>query len=759
MKLMGLPIMKSWLIVVALAAGLVGCSGGGGIGCSGGTVPIGGSGGASGASCGNVTPPSTAPKIAVVTSATTVTSASPATITATVVDASNAPVAGTVVNFSVTSTVGSLSATSALTDANGNASVLLSPATGANSGADAVVATATVDGTAITAQVGYQLSAVSAAFDTFTVDAANGGVAGTALAPYGQTQLTLTLTGVSSASPAALVITSDCVARGKATISPSSTTNTTGTATFIYKDSGGCGSVLTNDTVTASITGSSVAPATTTVYLTSPTVNSITFDTATPPQIFLKGSGYGESSTVKFKIVDTAGNPLPNQAVNLTLSTFAGGLTLDGKPAAGTSPPDNGVPLEVKTSDADGFVSAIVNSGTVPTPVRVIASLQNGVQTVSSILVVATGLPAQQNFSLSQQTINIEGAQIDGTTNSYTVRAADRSGNPVPDDTAIVFWSETGGQVHAFATTSSKANGIAEATTPFQTGGVRPDDGRVTVVAYAIGEESFVDLNGNNIWDANEPFGDLGDVLKDKQYDNHFDLSWDEFTSLQDLAPSLKTTCASFPAYPQFTLDASTPSIPGTCSGTWSGKTYVRQAAETVLSTSHPRPLWVGKSTNTLNEGLDAGCTVVPLRTAPAYRIDPTGTVSGTTNFYNVMPTTTEDVNLAPVSAAGDNVWWTGGNIDGSIAMLLADENPIRLNPMAAGTTITAVTSTDQFSVSIAGGSPVPNSHDATTFYLQYKSTGALLANVSITVTSPSGAATTFPVVLNLHNRTTTCAK
>jgi hypothetical protein len=753
MKHMGLPIMKSWLIVAALAAGLVGCSGGGSTGCSsGGTTPIGGSGGSSGGSCGGGTTVPKTPTISVVASATTVTSATPATITATVVDANNAPVAGAVVNFSVSATVGSLSATAALTDASGNASVLLSPATGANSGADSVIATTTVDGTAITAQVGYQLSAVSAAFGTFTVDPLVGGSASAALPAYGQTQLTLTLTGVSGASPAALVVTSDCVARGKATISPSSTTNTSGTATFIYKDTGGCGSLLATDSVSVSITGSSVAPATTTVYLTSPAVNSITFDSATPATIFLKGSGYAESSTVRFKVVDSAGNPLPNQSVGLTLSTFAGGLTLDKLPAAGDSPPADGLPLETKKSDADGFVSAIVNSGTVPTPVRVVATLDTGtsvIKTVSSTLSVATGLPTQVNFSLSQSTINIEGANFDSAPNTYTVRAADRSGNPVPDSTAIVFWAESG-QITASATTVT-AGGTSSATAAYVTEGHRPDDGRATILAYAIGEESFVDLNGNNIWDANEPFGDLGDVSKDMQFDNHFDPLRDEFVSLQDLGSASQTTCASFPTYPQFTTSQNSPSVPGTCSGSWSGKTYVRAATETVLSTVTPNPLWFSKSTSNSGEGLDANCTVVALRDRPAYVIDPSGTVSTPKNYYDI---------------AGDSVWYTGvdsaGNprTNGVLQIVLADSNPIRLNPIAAGSTITALSSTDNFTVSVAGGSPVASSADATVLFLQYKSIGPTLANFSVTVTSmPSKTTTTFPLVVQIGARPSACTR
>ena len=72
----------------------------------------------------------------------------------------------------------------------------------------------------------------------------------------------------------------------------------------------------------------------------------------------------------------------------------------------------------------------ILNSGTIPTPVRVKATLAgSSISTVSSSLSIAVGLPSQLNFSLSQGTKNIEGYNIDGTPNTYQIIASDRSGS------------------------------------------------------------------------------------------------------------------------------------------------------------------------------------------------------------------------------------------------------------------------------------------------------------------------------------------
>jgi hypothetical protein len=43
----------------------------------------------------------------------------------------------------------------------------------------------------------------------------------------------------------------------------------------------------------------------------------------------------------------------------------------------------------------------------------------------------------------------------------------------------------------------------------------RPADGRVPLLAYAIGEESFTDANGNGVFDTNEAFVDSSEAFED----------------------------------------------------------------------------------------------------------------------------------------------------------------------------------------------------------------------------------------------------
>ena len=689
MNFQGIQTMSKWrnlAAVISVVFALAGCSAGG----EQSTKTSSGTGG--------TTTPAT---ISLSLSSTTVASAAPVTVTATVHDGSGNAVSGAVVNFEVNATIGALSASAALTDSSGVASVSLSPATAATSGADNVIATTTVGTTTLTAQRGYQLSATTAAITSFTV---NTGTSSTSALPaYAQALLTVNLSGVSPSAPATLTVTSACVAAGKATISPATTTNSSGVASFTYKDTGGCGSTLTSDTVTVSIAGSTTS-STAQIYLTSPTANSITFTSATPNTIFLKGSGNVESSTVKFEVVDTDGNPLPGQVVTLNLSTFAGGLLLN----------QGSVPV-METSDSNGFVSVIVNSGTVPTPVRVTAALASGVNTVSSNLAVVTGLPSQLNFSLSELNINIEGWNYDGVPNTYTIYAADRSGNPVPDGTTVLFWAE-GGQIQGSASTST-TNGISGTTASYVSSSPRPSDGRVTILAYAIVEESFVDLAGTNVYQAPDPFQDLGNVVKSKLFDGVYDPANDEVVSLSALgATSSGVACVSFAAsYPQFALNNTIPNQPGTCDGQWTGKTYVRRAVETVLSSTTPNPMLSASV-------LPGSCTAE--------------------SIYATPQTLGSAVRVFPV--VENQTIYVGSNVtSGSFVILAADDNAVRLNPMAAGSLISAAPVQSgglaSASVAVSGGTYVyPSTPDAQSVPVNF-------AFASTTVTPSSGAASGVP--------------
>ncbi len=702
-----MTFLKRFVSLLALLA-LASCGGGGSGSGTSGFGPGSGSGSTPGTGTG------AAASLSVTLSNSTVSSAAPVTVTATALDATGQPAANLVVSFTSTNKLGTFSSPTALTNASGVATVTLSPSPSSTSGADTVVATATVGTTLVTGSVGFSLVATTATITSFTT--ATGSASATPLSAYGQTILTVGLSGASSATPVTLSVASACVAAGKATISPATVSATSSPVTLTYKDTGGCGSTLSADTLTASISGTSAQQALQ-LYLSSPQANNIVFVSATPQTIYLQSTGLTTSSQVVFQVNDAANNALPGQVVSMNLSTFAGGLTLNG----------GQVPIN-QTTDSNGRVTALVNSGTVPTPVRVTASLSGGISTVSSNLAVAVGLPSEQNFSLSQRQINVEGYNRDGTSNSYTIIASDRLGNPVPDGTAVNFVAE-GGQVQAVTFTAS-SNGLSSATAQFQTAQPRPADGRITVLAYALGEKSFIDANGNNVYDSGELFQDLGNPYLDTLFNGQFGSSPNNQYVTQSPSGSSACNPSALPA--SLAPDVSVPIQPGTCTGSW-GKAYVRRAVETIFSTSAARPVWGPASGSQWPGGSAVSSGSCPSLTllrpnsvsAPAY--DASGNAI-TSAYYPV----------------GGAVLYVGGVTSGVISFLVSDANPTALNPVAAGSTI-SVSATTGLTVSLAGGSPVPSTSAPSGASINYAfASGVTSGTLTMTITSPSGLATTL---------------
>ncbi|MFZ4649276.1 MAG: beta strand repeat-containing protein [Rubrivivax sp.] len=678
-------------------------------------------------------------------SSTSISSAAPATVTATLIDARGSPVPGQVITFATVRGLARTNVGTSLTDSAGTATVVLSPTSPTGAGADEIVGSVTFAGASLSDTKGFQINATNVALSFAALPA------GFRLAEYGQTTLTLNLTGASVGAPVNVSISSSCVSQGKATLSPSTLTATGATAALQYRDNG-CGALQTTDELQAVVVGSANA-ASLSLPLSRPGVSSIGFVQALPEAIYLKASGFVESSNVTFEVRDAAGNPLRDEPVRLTLLTGAGGVLMEGKGV--------GEAFDAR-SDAQGRVAVRVNSGTLPTPVRVLASISltggTVVSTVSSNLSVGIGLPSQLNFSMSMGSRNIEGYNIDGTANTYNIIAADRSGNPVPTGTSINFVTE-GGTVEAIKQTQL-VNGLARATANFISAEPRPVDGRVTVVAYALGEESFIDLNGNNVYDSGEPFQDLGNIFKDRNFDGVFDPAIEEFVPV---GINNGSACVSS-GNPLLDLDPNIPSIPGTCSGTWSGagQVYVRRAVETVLSTSTARPLWasVGQAGSA---GLESGCSRVRLQTGAQ------------------LPTAAAPPSRIFAQVGGDT--WYSTAAEGSLRFITADANPgrlktglpadfdrtdasnyivlPRLNPMAAGTTITATSPTTGFNPTVSGGTPVADTSEATYSVVGYSFTDATVTRGTLFVTfkSPSGLGTTVEIVVDRsRNATTTCA-
>jgi hypothetical protein len=299
----------------------------------------------------------------------------------------------------------------------------------------------------------------------------------------------------------------------------------------------------------------------TTVSVAAPVANAITFVSAAPQQVFLAGSGAVEQSQLTFKVFSSSLAPIANQSVNFSIITNPGDVGLS---ASGSVAPVTG------NTDSNGEVTVSIFAGTIPGPVKVRASLPNSpVFAESQNITVASGPPAQSALSLSVETFNIEGANLDGTRTRLTARVADRQGNAVEDGTVVNFTAE-GGQVERSCATA-RNNNISSCSVAFETQDPRPSNGRVSVLAYTEGTKDFVDNNGNNKFDSGiDTLLDIGDAYRDDNENGIYELG--EF-----LIPRLGTVaCAGF--------GAPGPARANTCNGRLS--TTVRKQAVILFSSS-----------------------------------------------------------------------------------------------------------------------------------------------------------------------------
>ncbi|MDD2732800.1 MAG: hypothetical protein PHF56_02575 [Desulfuromonadaceae bacterium] len=291
-----------------------------------------------------------------------------------------------------------------------------------------------------------------------------------------------------------VVFSSTQATAGYATInSPIRSVNGVATATYQAL------TVVGSDTIKASISGSSV---TTSLSVNPLAASAISFVSASPVNIGLKGmggAGIQETSKITFKVIDTAGQPKANQPVDFSLNTTIGGLSLSSASASSAS---------------DGTVSVFVQAGIIATSVRVTATLTGTtIATQSDQLVVSTGVPAQDGFSISIETLNPETWNIDGVVDKVTARLSDHFHNPVPDGTAVYF-TTSGGSIQPSCTTIAGACSVN-----WTSQDPRPANGRARILAYAVGEEAFLDLNGNGLADAGE-FSDDSEAFRDDNENN-----------------------------------------------------------------------------------------------------------------------------------------------------------------------------------------------------------------------------------------------
>lgn len=507
-------------------------------------IACGGGGGNPGTNPTKPTTPTTTPQSPVISSAAFVDSTGASTssigasgitlLKAKLVDPSGKPIAKQIIDVAGdASKVVFPEGPSALTDDSGVATIKVARASLVATGAGSLTVTYSYkagtflnypDGTpaptldtVVATYVGYQLA-------TANVTLVNLDVGAPSLAAYGTRQVSVqaNLNGVPTLTPVQVNFTATC-----GQVSPlTASTDNAGKVVVSYSATDAAGAQSTQGCsgksveITASTVGAAIVTKSLNI-LVAPATN-MSFDSVAPTRIYLKDSGGVTQAVAVFKLVNARGEPLLGQDVDLTLKTLNGGLP---KASIGTIGNTGAVRT---TTDAAGKVSVPVFAGTVPTNVIVNAALVSNpaIQTDSAVLTIASGRPAQARVSLSIEKLSIEGFNVDGTESKVTMSLADRQGNPVPDGTAVNFVTSGGVMIPPTCTTGT-VPGDSRCTVSIRSQNPRPagvNSGRVAILAYAAGEEDFVDTNFNNVFDCGvDTWMDLETAFRDDNFNGVFD--------------------------------------------------------------------------------------------------------------------------------------------------------------------------------------------------------------------------------------------
>jgi hypothetical protein len=496
-------------------------------------------------------------------------------------------------DYKIATLAGNAADATALTDSTGTAKVQISPLSLTTTGNAVLSASATVSSSAVTASL------------NFGTTASNVSLGAIVLAPSTIGALETSAVTVPAYVDGVLATTGNVVVNFSAScgsFSPSSaSTNSSGIASSTYQSIATCsGSVALN----ASAVGATNSGQTITV--TPAKAANMVFISAAPALMYVSSAASGsKTSVVKFQVLDSKANGLSGQSVSFALSSasIAAGVKFSLSGSSSTV-------AQIVTTDSSGYASITVSSGTFPTSATVMATLVSDASVAASSLglAVASGAATQNSASLSATKLSIEAWNTDGVTTSMTMRVADRQGNPVPDGTAVNFVASTGLITGTCTLTSSAC------TVTYTSQGTRPANGRAVILAYLDGEESFVDLNGDNIWTSPETFNDVGTLYLDLNENG----TWDSSEQTYPGGSTGSSVC---------TNSANTyPAVAGTCDGAWSGSIRVRKQIVVTLATS------------------DASITSVTSRTLSGFTVwihDTNANANANANvpLFNAMPT------------------------------------------------------------------------------------------------------------------------
>ena len=295
-----------------------------------------------------------------------------------------------------------------------------------------------------------------------------------------------------------------------------------GNATTTFSAVGKVGSV------TISATAGSVS-ATTTVGINAADAGSIQFVSAVPQVIGIQGSGQTESSAITFSVKDITGKPVADgTTVTFTMNGPGGGSYIGSIISSQTA----------TASTINGSASVILHSGSTAGPVTIIATAKvnptssSTISSSSTQVSIGGGVPSAGHWNLATSQFSLTGLSISGLEATISTYIGDRFGNyNILTGTAINFYTEAGAidtqgitdstgkssvilrtqapnpvdVSNAIAGDSVSKRNFAGLAEPWYPGGNNiynnnPRDGWVTVLATTMGEEAFLDENGDGLF-------------------------------------------------------------------------------------------------------------------------------------------------------------------------------------------------------------------------------------------------------------------
>ena len=621
-------------------------------------------------------------------------------LSAALLDSKGQAIPYALVTFSVDSVVATLPVTAALTNSVGVAQVLIKSA-GLNAAAGSATATSKGDTLSVSGTVTIQTQDAVVVLGDLSAPSLNG-----ALPANQSVNLQTTVTVDKNSAPKDAFKVSFVASCGLLS-SESAATDASGQVRLTYTAKAECTSPvkIRAELTTTGLTQTKELS----IYLASATPSAIVFVAATVPTMVSKRVGGASSqSTLTFKLIDASGNAIQT-ATELALSLD------DASKKAGVVF-DDGTSSTRKTTGTDGTISVIVKAGNIPSPVTVtVTEPTSGVNAPSWGVAISSGMAVQDQVSLSADKSSLEALKIDNVTATLTFSASDRFGNPVPAKTQVNFVTK-GGVITGSSNGTCQLNESSQCSVTFRSlnGTGSPQNGRVTVLAYMSGEESFTDKNGDGVWQPGESFVALGKAYFDANWNGSYEAATEQVLGSGD--PQGTGSCPT----------ESYPSVPNTCdTSKWRDDVLVRSHHFLVMATQNAAITQVGA-----RKSSGFWVWISDANTDPTLKWDGTQSVSNTI-FKDVVSTDASPTINTLLTDAGYDLGKTF----------------LYNNAMPSGSTITASVDTGSAKCTAQGTNidkfPSSQINGMLVLIRLGEEADCTTVGVSVTVKSPGGISTT----------------